>query len=497
MRILVDTNILIHLEDNKVLDKEFSAFYNLAISNKCDILYHNACLQDIAKDKDQGRQEIIASKLAKYTILQNPAPLDSAFSKSVGEKKDNDRIDNTQLYQLFKGYVELFVTNDKGIKKKAEKLGLSDKVLNSAEAYKLLDEKFTLKIPSHPVIDHVSVRELEKDFESEFFISLKNDYNPEKFMGWIDKCAKEDRKCYRLKIENNLAALLIYNREKAADHGLEGIKQDAIKICTLKVGDDALGMKLGELFLNKMFQMCHAQKLNYLYVTTYDKQTALIYLLEKFGFDRFKKFVNNVGQNEIVFLKDLRRAHQKEKSGNQLHPYFRDTSNKYIVPIQPNYYKSLFKDGNLREATLFDNEDYGLEEVQGNTIIKAYISNSPRQDLKPGDLLFFYSSQKYKSIEPLGVLIEHKRVDNFDDLWEMVRSKTVYSPNKLKEWLAERKYLTVTTFRLAQYLNPVMEFKVINELESFSNKFQTITKMSEQDYSRIKNNYIDESFIVD
>src|SRR5690606_20098292 len=151
---------------------------------------------------------------------------------------------------------------------------------------------------------------------------------------------------------------------------------------------------------------------------------------------------------------------------------------------------------NLRELTLFDREDYGLEEVQGNTIIKAYISNSPRQDLTPGDLLFFYSSIKYKSIEPLGVLIDHKRVDNFDDLWEMVRSKTVYSPENLKKMLSERKYVTVTIFRLVQYLRPVIDFKTINALDSYSNKFQTITKMSSGDYKRIKENYIDESFII-
>lgn len=497
MRILVDTNILIQLEDNKVIENDFSIFYNLAVSNKCEIYYHNACLRDIAKDKNQVRKEIITSKFAKYSVLPNPAPFDNEFSKSIGEKNDNDRIDNIQLYQLVKGYVELFVTNDKNIKKKAKKLGILDSVLNSNEAFNLLDEKFTLKIPTHPIIDHVSVRELESDFESDFFVSLKNDYDPEKFMKWIDKCAKEDRKCYRLKIDEKLAALLIYNRENVGDHRLDGINQDVIKICTLKVADDALGMKLGELFLNKMFQLCRAQKLDYLYITTYDKQDALIYLLEKFGFDRYSEFRNNVNQNEIVFLKDLSFDGQRGKSGNLLHPYFRDCVNKYIIPIQPNYYKSLFKDSNLREPEIFDDEDYGLQEVQGNTIIKAYISNSPRLDLRSGDLLFFYSSRRYKSIEPLGVLLEHRRVDNFEDLWEMVRSKTVYSPDKLRSWLATRKYLTVSTFRLVQYLDPVMDFRVIKRLKSFSNKFQTITKMNDSDYFQIKNDYIDESFIVD
>lgn len=497
MRILVDTNILIHLEDNKILDKEFSAFYNLAISNNCEVLYHKASLEDLSKDKNEERQTIIKSKLAKYSELKNPAKLDPEFSNNIGEKKDNDRIDNTQLYQLTKGYVELFVTNDKGIKKKAEKIGLERLVMSSKEALDYLDKKFTLIIPEHPVLEHVSVRKLEEDFDSPFFTSLKNDYNPDKFVQWIGKCAKEDRQCYRLKVDGNLSALLIYNKETAQDHELKGIKEDAIKICTLKVGDDALGMKLGELFINKMFQMCLAQKVNYLYVTTYEKQHALIYLLEKFGFGRYDEFENNVGEREIIFLKDLTRENQKEIEGNELHPYFRDTVNKYVVPIRPEYYKTLFKDANLRVPTLFDKDDYGLDEVQGNTIIKAYISNSPRTDLNTGDLLFFYSSKEYKSIEPLGVLIEHKRVDNFEDLWDMVRSKTVYSQQDLNEMFVDRKFLTVTIFRLVQYLKPVVNFRTIQQLSSYSNKFQTITKMSEADYSRIKKESIDESFIVD
>ena len=315
-------------------------------------------------------------------------------------------------------------------------------------------------------------------------------------MAWVNKCAKQDRKAYVLRIDNELSALLIYNKEASKEHELKNINEDAIKICTLKVGDDTLGMKLGELFFNKMFALCISLNINYLYVTTYDKQKALIYLLEKFGFDKHEKFENNVGQTEIKFVKNLKKTEQKEKEGNKIHPYFREDVNKYVVPIQPKYYQTLFKDGNLRPPTLFDNQDFGLQEVQGNTIIKAYISKSSRQDLEPNDLLFFYSSKNYKSIEPLGVLIEHTRVNNLTDLWGKVRSKTVYSQAELATWLEKNKYLTVTTFRLVTYLNPPMKFKAINELECYGNKFQTITKMTDNDYLKFREKHIDESFII-
>lgn len=496
MRILIDTNILIHLEDNKIVDESFYRFYQLSIINKCEILYHPDCLKDLSKDSNEERKQIISSKLAKYTPMDNPAILDKDFSNSLGEKKENDKIDNSQLFQLYKEYVELLVTNDNGIHKKAKQLGLQQKVLTSKQAYDLLDKRYTLKIPSHPVLEHVSVRNLEEDFESEFFISLKNDYDPVKFMEWINRCAQKDRKCYRLKIEGNLSALLIYNIETVQYHKLKNISEDVIKICTLKVGDDALGLKLGELFINLMFQLAVHQKIKYVYVTTYDKQQALIYLLEKFGFIKFDDFENNVGVNENIYLKLLDQTQQKGINGVALHPFFRLNQNKFVIPIQQEYYRSLFKDGNLREPTLFDSDDYGLEEIQGNTIIKAYISNTQITNLNPGDLLFFYSSKKYKCIEPVGVLIEHRRISDFDELWNLVKSKTVYEQLVLKKWLEERKKLTVTIFRLAQYLKPVVSFNEIKKMKSYAGKFQTITKLSEEDFNLLIKDRIDESFVV-
>jgi len=126
-------------------------------------------------------------------------------------------------------------------------------------------------------------------------------------MYWIkEKWVKQDRQAYILRIDDQLGALLIYHPEEPKDHELKGIQENAIKICTLKVGDGALGMKLGELFLNKMFQLCDSKKVNYLYVTTYEKQKALIHILTKFGFEQFHSFVNSIGEEEYIFLKRLK-----------------------------------------------------------------------------------------------------------------------------------------------------------------------------------------------
>jgi hypothetical protein len=205
VKILVDTNILINLEDNKVIDKLFSGFYNLAISNNFKILYHPSAIpQDIHRDKNDERRNIILSKLEKYEKLENPAELPPDFLDDCPNKKPNDLCDNQQLYQLRKGYVDLFVTLDKGIHKKAQKLGIELACIDIEQAVRFLTDNYKIVIPKHPILSHQSIRVLEDEFNSKFFDSLREDYGSELFTKWLNKCVVQNRQCYYVKSENNL-----------------------------------------------------------------------------------------------------------------------------------------------------------------------------------------------------------------------------------------------------------------------------------------------------
>lgn len=501
MRILIDTNILINLEDNKIINKHFSEFYRLAITNNCNVLYHpNAIPIDISRDKDSDRKEIIKSKLKKYEKLKDYSEPTLEFSNHIGGKKINDEIDNRQLFQLFKGYVDVFVTQDNGIHKNAKKIGIQAKVLNVEQILYLLEEQFTIKIPTHPILKEHSIREIEHQFNSPFFDSLREDYGGEIFNNWLTKCLTKNRKCYTLIVDNELQAILIYNIESVDEHQLTNIFEKALKICTLKVSDTAFGIKLGELFLNKMFEYCINQKINHLYLTVYEKQEHLINLLETFGFYKIE-FKNKQGLIEIQMIKclDKKQIHPTENSIN-IHPFYIDnpTISKFAIPIRPDYYSNLFKDGQLRVPTLFDTSPDSVNEIQGNTIIKAYISNSKIKNLKKGDLLFFYSSKINQEIEPVGILETIQIVKNFDELWKIVGKKTVFSQQQLIEKLEEKKELNVITFRQITYLKKKVKLSKIKELESFKNKIQTITKISETDYQELKNEkYFDQRYIID
>lgn len=500
MKILIDTNILIHLEDYKVISEDFAQFYRLAISNNCKILYHPLAVpKDLNRDKDVDRKNITQSKLQKYERLADYSKPDEIFNTTVDCKNENDEIDNLQLYQVNKNYVDYFVTEDKGIHSKAKKAGIQEKVLKITEALNLLEENFTIKIPSHPILKEHSIREIEDKFSDTFFDSLREDYGGDIFNAWLKKCVEKNRKCYTLQIEEHLHAILIYNVEKTEDHQIEGIYEKVLKICTLKVADTAFGIKLGELFINKMFEYCIEQKINYLYLTVYEKQTHLIELLVKFGFYK-NVFNNNLGVEEIRMIKSLDKSKIKRQENSiENHPFYFDNKevSKYAIPIRPDYYSKLFKDGKLRNPSLFDSTFDSINEIQGNTIIKAYISSSKTVKLKQGDILFFYASQNSKAIEPVGILESIKIVDKFDDLWEIVKKKTVFSQTDLQKMLDEKKKLNVITFRLVNYLKKKVTLRKINQIPSFKNKIQTITKIKEADYQQLKNEeYFDRRYII-
>src|SRR3990172_1306499 len=161
MRILIDTNVLIELEDNKVIGAEYSELIKL-ISPKHRILIHPASMADIEHDKNEKRKAITKSKLGKYQILESPPVPDSSFLSIVGEEvKVTDHIDNHILYSLYRNCVELLVTEDQAIHRKAIKLGLQDRVFTVSQAREQFLKLYSRYTPFHPRVEKLPVYNLD------------------------------------------------------------------------------------------------------------------------------------------------------------------------------------------------------------------------------------------------------------------------------------------------------------------------------------------------
>src|SRR5690349_21202311 len=66
---LIDTNVIIQLEDNRTVEPAFSAFVSIAAKYKVDILVHEAARDDIRRDNELSRRRISLSKLDKFQVL--------------------------------------------------------------------------------------------------------------------------------------------------------------------------------------------------------------------------------------------------------------------------------------------------------------------------------------------------------------------------------------------------------------------------------------------
>ena len=496
MNILIDTNIIINLEDNKILEESFTKFIQLASGNNCIIYYHKDCIKDVLRDNNSERKNITLSKLKKYNSFPKPIIPSEEFIIEVGQKNINDEIDNKQLYQAYMGYADLFVTIDNGIIKKANKLVLKN-VLHIKEAVELLTDKFTLRIPTHPLLEHVSLRDITDTLNNIFFNSLREDYNG--FDKWFKDSAQKNRQCYFFKSGENIEAILIYKTETATDHRIANEYDAALKMCTFKVAETSFGNKLGELFLSKMFSLCIEKQIPNLYLTVFEKHFHLIKLLESYGFRKFS-FKNKDGKDELIYLKKMNKKTIENINNLKTdHPFYYDNEQieKFVIPIQDKFYRTLFKDGTLRQSQLFDKDEASINEIQGNTITKAYICGSPRKTMKEGSILLFYASKNKQVIEPVGILESLNRISDYTELKLFVSKRTVFTEEELKMMLESKKELTVVLFRLVYYINTPVSFKTIKELESFSNKFTSITTLKEKDYQLLKSkNYFDERYII-
>ena len=63
---LIDTNIIIGLEDNHNVKPAYAKFSQLAAKHKVNVFVHEAARDDYSQDKDLKRRQISLSKLDKW-----------------------------------------------------------------------------------------------------------------------------------------------------------------------------------------------------------------------------------------------------------------------------------------------------------------------------------------------------------------------------------------------------------------------------------------------
>ncbi|MGC4049430.1 MAG: hypothetical protein QM757_07960 [Paludibaculum sp.] len=92
MRVLLDTNILIHREAATVVRRDIGPLFLRSIRLRYDKVIHPLSADEIGKHADPRVRESFAAKLASYQVLQTLAPSSPAIAAfAATDRTENDR----------------------------------------------------------------------------------------------------------------------------------------------------------------------------------------------------------------------------------------------------------------------------------------------------------------------------------------------------------------------------------------------------------------------
>jgi rRNA-processing protein FCF1 len=486
---LLDTNIIIQREDDKVIQNNVALLSKLAQNANYSIIIHPLVAQEIERDNDPRRRAIIKSKLSAYPVLESPpdSKYDQEFLAEVGQEKNvNDQVDNLLLYAVKRNAVDFLTTEDKGIQKKARKIGIDNRVLSIDEMLRVFNA-FVLveKISLPPPLDHKPLHNI--DIKDPIFDSLRAEY-PD-FDTWFQDKQREGRKCWvNYQADGCIGAILIYKIEDKDIPDMDPPlpKKKRMKICTLKV--EHTGQKIGELFIKLSHDLAIKNTIEEIYLTHFTQQVNdfLIDLISDWGFQKVvrKKNKENVYLKKLIYDPAVLSKDRFKQIPKMFYPIIYDglKVNKFIIPIQSQFHDKLFVDFQKRQTTL--HEFAGEFVSEGNTIKKAYLCNTSNRKMRSGDVILFYRSGD-QLVTSIGTIDEiHYKKTNPYEIFSRVAKRTVYSQQEIEEMA--KKPVTVILFIHSCHLPNPIRLDDLIERNVFKAHPQSIQSLSEKNYQEIK-----------
>lgn len=499
MKALLDTNIIIHREANKVVSQDIGILYRWLERCQYTKCIHSMTIDEIKKNPNPQTVSAFLVKLGNYDVIDIPSPLQKEVS-DISRNQDvseNDKIDTKLLNEIYVGRVDILITEDKKIHTKAHLLNIQDKVFS-------IDSFLEKVVSEHPELVDYKVLNVQKlkfgkiDLTDSFFDSLKEDYDG--FDNWFIK--KYDDEAY-ITINSNNGRLLsfLYLKVEDQNENYSNITpvfppKKRLKIGTFKVISN--GFRLGERFLKIIFDNALKNHVEEIYVTIYDKraeQRRLISLLEQWGF----VFWGMKGGERVY----IRNFEPKVDIDNlkTTYPYISVNNDIYIVPIYPEYHTELLPDSILNTESP---TEYIENFPHRNGIGKIYVSRALEPHPKAGDILVFYrTGGLFKSvITTIGVVEDlHYSFKDENDFILYCRKSSVFPEDSLrKRWRHPFrkpftiKFLYIYSFPHKITMKELIDLHVLTGVDDAPRGFKKITK--EQFETIIKATKSDSSFII-
>lgn len=507
MRILLDTNIVIHREATTIVNEDIGVLFKWLDHLKYAKCIHPVTVEEIKKHQDPKIRKSLEIKLGNYDVLKTIAPMRENVRKTLDplDKNENDRNDTTILNELYSGRVNALITEDKQLFLKASLLGISDQVF-TIDAFL---EKVNTENPELADYKVLSIKKTpfgNLDLEDDFFNSFKEDYPG--YVDWFNK--KADETVYVCLAESKPIAFLYLKREgKSEDYS--DIEPPLPPKMRLKIGSFKVtlnGFRLGERFLKIVFDNALRLKVDEIYVTIFNRrieQQRLINLFEGYGF-HYHGVKKGIGGDEPVYVRSCKRVADRH-TPKITYPFFSTSSRVFITPIYPEYHTELFPDSILRTESPID---FVENQPHRNAISKVYISRSIERNLQSGDIILFYrTADKYPAyyyavLTTIGV-VENviDSIPNEEEFIRLCRKRSVFSDKELSDhWTFNVKshpfivnFLYVYSFPNRINRKKLIEMGVLPDTNKGPRGFTQITPKNLKDI--LRECQADESIAVD
>lgn len=503
MRALLDTNIVIHREASRVVNRDIGTLFRWLDKGKYKKCIHPVTVEEIEKNANRDVANTFSVKLDSYEKIRTVAPVNHHV-KTISNSIDitvNDKNDTLLLNEVFCDRVDLLITEDKNIHKKAELLGIGDRVFT-------IDSFLEKVVSENPeLVDYKVLSVTKKHFgqvnlQDPFFNGFREDYVD--FDKWFNK--KSDETAYVTYHKDTILSFLYLkiegHEENYADITPAFSKKKRLKVGTFKVVSN--GVRLGERFLKIIFDNALINKVDEIYVTIFDKrddEKRLIVLFEDWGFKLHGKKQSLSGQ-ELVYVRSFQPAYDS-KNPKYTYPYLSRRADVFLVPIRPEYHTELLPDSILRTESP---EDFVDNEPHRNAISKVYISRSLDKSLDVGDIIIFYRTGGYYKgvISTIGI-VEKVIIDIKDehDFISKCRKRSIFTDEGLKKHWNYKKnmrpfivnFLYAYSFPKRIILKDLIDLGIIKNIESAPRGFTKIT--TNQFNIIMRETKTDESIVVD
>lgn len=499
MRALIDTNILIHRETKTPVVQDIGTLFYWLGKLKYTVCIHPITKQEILSNKNKEAVKAFTIKMLSYELLKEPASLHpkvQEVSDSI-DTNENDLNDSKILNEVFCGRVDIFLTEDKKIHRKARQLGIETKIYTVSSFLNYVKDK----VPGLVNYDILEIRKkdfLEIDVNDPFFDSFREDYP---FNEWFNR--KSAEQAYVLLNELAKVEAFLYLKVEDESENYWNISpqfkpKKRLKIGTFKVSQ--VGKRLGERFLKIIFDNAKKNKVDEIYVTLFkrnDGHKRLIEMLEAWGFFLW----GEKNSQELVYVRKftaIENTPVNRVSPKKTYPYISQKGQFYIIPIKREFHTDLFPDSIIKGEK---KEDFIDATPHRNAISKCYLSNSPVKNLHSGDGIVFYRTGEsrvgYQNIVTTIGLVEGtiNDIDNEEELIKLTRNRTVFDEQELRnffkksqDWSSQYK-LFVINFLYIGTLKKRYNLKQLIELGVVDRAPRGIGKISKEQFGLlIKNN---------